>query len=116
MAKVADAAAGRIDVEVNRLAAIFALQVEQLHHQFVGVAVVDLALQQNDPVFQQQITQGHLPLALVIAIGVDIFGWEASPAHASYSVRRLLAMNSMAAGDELEACSFGLCACEAILA
>ena len=65
----ADAAARRIDVEVDVLAAVFALQVEQLHHQFVGVAVVDLALQQDDAVLQQQIAEGHLPLPLVVAIG-----------------------------------------------
>ncbi len=53
------AAAGRIDVEVDVLAAIFALQVQQLHHQFVGVAVVDFALQEDDAVFQQQIAQRH---------------------------------------------------------
>ncbi len=68
MASVArDAAARRVDVEVDVLAAILALQVQQLHHQFVGVAVVDLALQEDDAVFQQQIAQRHLPLALVIA-------------------------------------------------
>ena len=64
----ADAAAGRVDVEVDVLAAVLALQVQQLHHQLVGVAVVDLALQEDDAVFQQQIAQRHLPLALVVAI------------------------------------------------
>ena len=65
----ADAAAGRVDVEVDRLAAVFALQVQQLHHQFVGVAVVNLALQEDDAVLQQQVAQRHLPLALIVAIG-----------------------------------------------
>ena len=65
----ADAAAGRIDVEVDVLAAVLALQVQQLHHQLVGVAVVDLALQQDDAVLQQQIAEGHLPLTLIVAIG-----------------------------------------------
>ena len=51
------------------LAAIFALQVEQLHDDFVGVAVVDLALQENDAIFQQQIAQRQLPLPLIIAVG-----------------------------------------------
>ena len=69
-----DAAAGRIDVEVDVLAAVFALQVEQLHHQFVGVAVVDLALQEDDAVFQQQIAQRHLPLPLIVAVGGTRFG------------------------------------------
>ena len=65
----ADAAAGRIDVEMDVLAAVLALQVQELHHQLVGVAVVDLALEQNDPVLQQQVAQGHLPLPLVVAVG-----------------------------------------------
>ncbi len=46
------AAARRIDIKVNILAAIFALQVQELHHQFVGVAVVNLALQEDDAVFE----------------------------------------------------------------
>ncbi len=53
---------------MDPFAAVFALQVEQLHHQFVGVAVVNLALQQNDAVFQQQVAQSHLPLPLIVAI------------------------------------------------
>ena len=40
---------------------------KQLHHQLVGVAVVDFALQEDHAVFQQQVAQRHLPLALVIA-------------------------------------------------
>jgi hypothetical protein len=54
---------------VDILATVFALQIEQLHHQFVGVAVVDLPLQQDDPVFQQEVAQRHLPLPLVVAGG-----------------------------------------------
>ena len=50
------------------LAAILALQVKQLHDQFVGVASVDLALQKDDPILQQQIPEGHLTLALVALI------------------------------------------------
>ena len=65
----ADAAAGRIDVEVDVLAAVLALQVQKLHHQFVSVAVVDLALQEDDPIFQQQVAQGQLTLALIVAVG-----------------------------------------------
>ena len=57
---------GRVDVEVDVFAAILALQVEQLHHQFVGVAVVDFALQEDDAILQQQIAQRHLALALVV--------------------------------------------------
>ena len=65
----ADAAARRVDIEVDFLAAILALQVEQLHHQLVGIAVVDLALEKDDTVLQQQIAQRQLPLPLIIAIG-----------------------------------------------
>ena len=64
----ADAAAGRIDVEVDVLAAVLALQVQELHHQLVGVAVMDLALEQDDAVLQQQIAQRQLPLPLIVAI------------------------------------------------
>ena len=69
MASVAlDAAAGRIDVEVDVLAAVLALQVQEFHHQFVGVAVMDLALEEDDAVLQQQIAQRQLPLPLIVAI------------------------------------------------
>ena len=50
------------------LAAVFALQVQELHHHLVGVAVVDLALQKDDAVLQQQVAQRHLPLALIVAV------------------------------------------------
>jgi len=63
----ANAAARRIDVKVDRLAPVFALQVQELHHQLIGVAVVDFALQENDPVLQQQIPQRQL------AAGADSF-------------------------------------------
>ncbi len=64
-----DAAAGRIDIEVDVLAAILALQVQQLHDHFVRIAIVDFALQQDDPIFQQQIAEGQLPLPLIVAVG-----------------------------------------------
>jgi hypothetical protein len=35
---------------VDVLAAILALQVKQLHDQFVGVTGIDLALQKDDPI------------------------------------------------------------------
>jgi hypothetical protein len=54
---------------MNLLAAIFALQEQELHYKLVGVAVVDLALQEDDPVFQQQIAEGELALPLIIAVG-----------------------------------------------
>ena len=57
-------AAGRIELEVDVLLAILALQVQQLHHQFVGVASMDLALQEDDAILQQQVAQGKLTLPL----------------------------------------------------
>ena len=35
----------------------------------IGIAVVDFSLQQNNPVFKKQISQRHLPLPLVVAVG-----------------------------------------------
>ena len=43
---------------------------KQLHHQLVGVAVVDLALQKDNAVLEQQIAQRHLALALIVAHGL----------------------------------------------
>src|SRR5262245_47096886 len=53
---------------MNVFAAVLALQVQQLHHHFAGVAVVNFSLQQNDPVFQQQIAQRQHSLPLIIAV------------------------------------------------
>ena len=57
---------------MNVLLAIFALQVKQLHHHLIGIAGVNLALQEDDAIFQQQIAQRHLPLALVLLIGMRV--------------------------------------------
>ena len=57
-------ATGRVQVKVNIFFLVFALQVKQFHNKFVCVPCVDLALKENDSVFQQQVTQGHLALAL----------------------------------------------------
>ena len=57
---------------MNVLAAVLALQVKQLHHQFIGVAGVNLSLQEDDPVLQQQIPQRQLPLPLIALVGVRV--------------------------------------------
>jgi hypothetical protein len=61
-------AAGGIDVEADLLAAILALQIEQLHHHLIGVAREYLPLEEDDPVLQQQVAERELPLPLVVAI------------------------------------------------
>jgi hypothetical protein len=44
---------------------------------FIGVSGVDFALQENDTIFQEQITERHLPLTLVALIGLRIQnGWQ----------------------------------------
>jgi hypothetical protein len=63
------------------LLAILALQVEQLHDQFVGVAGVDFALQKDNAIFQQQVTQGQLPLPLNALIGLRVENWRRKTAH-----------------------------------
>ena len=70
-----DASTRRVDVEVNFFAFVFTLQVQQLHHQLVGVAVINLALQKHDAVLQQQITQRHLTLTLIVLVRVRGF-WK----------------------------------------
>ena len=61
---------------MNFLATVLALQVQELHHQFVGVAVMDLSLKENDPVLKQQIAQRQLALALIIAVVGQRFGQQ----------------------------------------
>ena len=63
---------GEFKIEVDVLAAILALQVQQLHHDFVGIARVDLTLEKHNAVLQQQIAQGQLPLPLVRLVGIRI--------------------------------------------
>jgi hypothetical protein len=69
--------AGAADVKVNLLRAVFVLQVQKLHHDFHGAHVIDDAGQEDDPILKQQIAQGHLPLAGVIAIALDL--WVQGP-------------------------------------
>ena len=46
---------------------VFALQIQELHDQLVGVAVVDLPLKEDDPVFQQQVAKRQMRMTLIIA-------------------------------------------------
>lgn len=64
------AAAGGIDVEMNVLASIFALKVEQFHDDIIRVGVMNLALQEYNSILQQEITKRELPLTLVGLVGV----------------------------------------------
>ncbi len=57
---------------MNVLAAILALQVQQLHHDFIGIACVYFALQENDTVFKQQVAEGQLSLTLVALVCVRV--------------------------------------------
>ena len=66
-----DAAAGAIDVEADPLGAVLVLEEEELHHRQVGHGVVDHPLQEDDPVFQEQIAQGHLPLPRIVAVTLE---------------------------------------------
>ncbi|MCH7729518.1 MAG: CBS domain-containing protein [Planctomycetes bacterium] len=67
---VRDIAAWRIQIKVNILAAIFALQVEQFHHQFVGVSRMDFALKKHNAVLQEKISQRQLSLPLVLLVRI----------------------------------------------
>jgi hypothetical protein len=67
-----DFSTGRVDVEVDILAAVLALQVQQLHHHLIGFLGKDVSLEEDDAVFEQQIAQGQLPLSLVRLIRMRI--------------------------------------------
>jgi hypothetical protein len=51
---------------------MFTLEIEQFHHQFIGVTGIDLTLEKNDTVFQQQVAQCQLSLTLVALVGMRI--------------------------------------------
>ncbi len=53
-------------------AAIFALQIQQLHHDVVRIGVMDLALEKHNAVFQQQIAERQLALTLVALVRVTV--------------------------------------------
>src|SRR5438105_1036118 len=60
-------AAGAVDVEVDVLVALDALEVEHLHDDAAGGDVVDLADEEDHPVFEQHLLEGHLAVAVVAA-------------------------------------------------
>ncbi len=53
-------------------APVFALQVQQLHHDVVGVGIVDLALKKHDAVLEQQIAERQLSLTLIALVRVTV--------------------------------------------
>lgn len=67
-----DFATGGVDIKVDVLAAVFALQVQQFHDDFVGVAGIDFSLEKHNSIFQQQIAQCHLTLALVTLMRMGV--------------------------------------------
>ncbi len=71
-----DFATRGIDVEVDVLAAILALQIKEFHHDFVGIAGVNLSLKENDSVFQKEVSQRHLALTLVALVSMRIKHWR----------------------------------------
>jgi len=62
--RVVDAAAGRVDVEVDVLLAVLVGQVEQAHDDRGGRAVMDLTDEEDDAIFEQQLVDRHLAVAL----------------------------------------------------
>ncbi len=65
-----------VQVEVDVFAAVLALQIQQLHHDFVGIARVDLALQKHNAIFQQQVTQSQLTLTLITLRCIRVFNFS----------------------------------------
>ncbi len=65
-------ATGTVDVKMDVFAAIFALQVKQLHHNIIGVAGMDIALQKDDSIFEQQVAERQLTLTLIALISMRI--------------------------------------------
>ncbi len=64
-----DHAAGGVDVELDVLVGILALQEQELGHDDVGHIVVDLCSEEHDAVFQQ--TAEDVPAALAAMGGLD---------------------------------------------
>ena len=65
--RVIDHPAGAVDVQVDVLVLLLALQVEHLHVDPGGRHVVDLPDQEDDPVLQEHLLQRHLPVPVVPA-------------------------------------------------
>jgi hypothetical protein len=62
--RIVDAAAGAVDVQVDVRGVVLVRQVEHPHDQRGGRLVVDLADEEQHPVFQQHLVDGHLAVAL----------------------------------------------------
>src|SRR5262249_3045171 len=60
-----------VDVKMDLLSLVLVLEVEQFHDDFDGTGVVDDARQEDDAVFQQQVSERHLPLAGVVAVPLE---------------------------------------------
>src|SRR6185437_13707695 len=58
-------AAGAVDVEVDVLVALHALQVKHLHDAARGADVIDFADEEDHPVFEQHFLEGHFAIAVV---------------------------------------------------
>ena len=69
--RAGDAAAGAVDVEADPLGPVLELEEQELHHRQVGDGVVDHAFEEDDPVLQEQVAQGHLPLPGVVAVALE---------------------------------------------
>jgi hypothetical protein len=78
-----DISAGRVDIEVDVFAAIFALQIQQLHDDIIRIAGENLSLKKHNAVLQQEIAQRQLALPLVRLIRMRILdGFRKRSAHA----------------------------------
>ena len=51
---------------------VLGLQKQQLHHDEIGVSIVNRTIKKDDPVFEQQITDSELSGPLVVAIGLRV--------------------------------------------
>ena len=64
-----DGTAWGVDVEVDILVPIFGLQEEHFHDDEVSAAIVDGAIEEDDAVIEEEVTDGHLALCGVFACG-----------------------------------------------
>ena len=60
--RAGDAAARAVDVEADALGPVLVLEEQELHHGQVGHRVVDHAFEEDDPVLEEQVAEGHLAL------------------------------------------------------
>src|SRR5581483_5182164 len=66
--RVVHHAAGAVDVQVDVLVALDALQVKHLHDQPAGGDVIDLADEEERAVLEEHFLEGHLAVAVVAAL------------------------------------------------